>query len=310
MSVFSKLSSDELHQFKTGVLAEQRAQERGMDEAKSPLPDNGQAETAKLLKHDSDPNYILHLNAFFAHSLRDPRLKSNHISLYIALFYFWNLYHFRNPFMIYREQVMRVCKIRSRNTYTQCLKWLHVCGYIDYQPAGVLYQPSMVSIHSLMGIAFRSQQRGTKNNTMGRKKNDTRSAKNNDTHTGIKNDTGDGVKNNTVSVSNLIHNYNNKQINYETESKQARTQKKLFSNEKKEQALEVVTAWFSERGQTAQEARKFFYHYEAINWTLSGQRITDWQAAAFKWLENVPPASKGKPGTLHTVTNKNYNKPL
>lgn len=293
MKMNSKLSSDEIHQVKTAVLAEQQAQ---------------RSVPASDLQNGT--NYVLHLNAFFAHAKRDHRLKANHFSLYVALFHCWNTHHFEQPFKIHREQVMRVCKIRSVNTYTQCLKWLHICGYIDYQPSGVLYMPAKVSMLLLAGNACSHQHPGIHFNTMGNKKNNTRAAKKNDTRAGNKISTGNDIKNNTVTVSNLIHNINNKQINYETESKQAPTQEKFHSNQKKAPGMETVVNWFSERGKTDQEARKFFYHYSAVNWTLGGQTITDWHAAAAKWLENEKAAGNFKPAKLHTDDNKDYSKSL
>lgn len=315
MQMISKLSPDEILQFKTAVLAEQRA--------KKTLPgkkqQNGESKVVNRKKiarsiskadHSAGGNYLLHLNAFFAHAQKDPRLMANHFSLYVALFYCWNSHRFQQPFLIYRKLVMRVCKIRSVNTYTQCLKWLHDCGYIDYEPSGVLYEPAKVSMVSLVGKAFFRQRAGIHFNTVGKKKNDTRAVEKIDTRSGIKFDTGNGIKNDTVPVSNLIHNYNNKQINNETESKQAHTQDKFFSNEKKAPAIETVINWFSERGKTHQEARKFFYHYSAINWTLSGQAIADWQAAACKWLEREHTNGNFKPAKLDTNDSKDYSKSL
>lgn len=65
----------------------------------------------------------------------DERLTPHHVSLYITLFQFWNLNHFRNPVSISREEVMRISKIGSVNTYVKCLKELHLWNYIRYEPS-------------------------------------------------------------------------------------------------------------------------------------------------------------------------------
>src|SRR5688500_1091583 len=53
-------------------------------------------------------NYIRHLNTFFSHVKTDTRLTSSHVSLYMALFQYWNFNRFQNPFSIYRENIMQL----------------------------------------------------------------------------------------------------------------------------------------------------------------------------------------------------------
>lgn len=65
----------------------------------------------------------------------DEGLTPHHVSLYITLFQFWNLNHFRNPVSISRQEVMHISKIGSVNTYVKCLKELHVWNYIRYEPS-------------------------------------------------------------------------------------------------------------------------------------------------------------------------------
>lgn len=31
------------------------------------------------------------------------------------------------------------------------------------------------------------------------------------------------------------------------------------------------------------DAEKFYYHYEALGWTINGQPVSDWKALAYKW---------------------------
>jgi hypothetical protein len=80
-------------------------------------------------------NYIKHLTGFFEKVALDRTLNPTHISLYIALFQFWNCNRFKNPISISRDEVMRISKISSKATYHKCLKNLHALGYIDYQPS-------------------------------------------------------------------------------------------------------------------------------------------------------------------------------
>ena len=80
-------------------------------------------------------NYIKHLTGFFEKVAIDRTLNPTHVSLYIALFQFWNCNRFKNPISINRDEVMRISKISSKATYHKCLKNLHSLGYINYQPS-------------------------------------------------------------------------------------------------------------------------------------------------------------------------------
>ncbi|MDQ0781403.1 hypothetical protein [Chryseobacterium sp. W4I1] len=89
-------------------------------------------------------NYIKHLTGFYGKVAQDSMLNPTHISLYLALFQFWNFNRFRNPVSISRDEVMRISKIHSKATYHKCLKNLHSSGYIDYQPSFNPFKGSQV----------------------------------------------------------------------------------------------------------------------------------------------------------------------
>ena len=59
-------------------------------------------------------NYIKHLTGFFDKIVQDFDLNPTHISLYLALFQFWNLNRFQNPISITRDEVMRISKIEGK----------------------------------------------------------------------------------------------------------------------------------------------------------------------------------------------------
>lgn len=80
-------------------------------------------------------NYIKHLTGFFDKVAKDRDLNPTHVSLYMALFQFWNCNRFKNPISISRDEVMRISKISSKATYHKCLKNLHYLGYIKYEPS-------------------------------------------------------------------------------------------------------------------------------------------------------------------------------
>ncbi len=75
------------------------------------------------------------LTDFYKAAAQDARIGTTHISLYMALLQHWNLNGGKNPILIERDNVMRVAKINSRQTYNQCMTNLHEFGYIIYEPA-------------------------------------------------------------------------------------------------------------------------------------------------------------------------------
>jgi hypothetical protein len=75
------------------------------------------------------------LTNFFSAIKEDPRIGTSHISLYMALFQFYNLNSFQNPIKITRTTVMEVAKISGLATYHKCMKDLVEFGYIIYHPS-------------------------------------------------------------------------------------------------------------------------------------------------------------------------------
>ena len=87
----------------------------------------------------SDAAYVMgevkKLTRFFSAIKEDPRIGATHISLYMALFQFYNLNDFQNPVSIIRYAVMDAAKIRGLATYHKCMRDLVECGYIQYEPS-------------------------------------------------------------------------------------------------------------------------------------------------------------------------------
>ena len=93
-------------------------------------------------------NYIFHLTGFYDKIQEDNRLNPTHISLYLALFQFWNLNRFRNPISISRNEMMKLSKISAFGTYHKCIKELQEFGYIEYIPSFNPYKGSLVNLFS------------------------------------------------------------------------------------------------------------------------------------------------------------------
>ena len=87
------------------------------------------------------------LTNFYSAIKNDNRIGTTHISLYMALFQFYNLNRLENPIRITRTAVMEVAKISGLATYHKCMRDLVEFGYIQYEPS---YNPAINSqVHLL-----------------------------------------------------------------------------------------------------------------------------------------------------------------
>ncbi len=94
-------------------------------------------------------NEVKELTGFFLAIQQDQRIGTTHISLYMALFQFYNLNRFTNPVSITRRAVMEMAKISGLATYHRCIKDLNEYGYIRYVPS---FNPAVGSQVDLLGL--------------------------------------------------------------------------------------------------------------------------------------------------------------
>lgn len=87
------------------------------------------------------------MNGWFEKVSNDNRLNPTHVSLYLALFQFWNFNRFANPVSIARSEMMILSKIGSANTYTKCIKDLSKWMYIEYLPSKNPMKGSRVNMY-------------------------------------------------------------------------------------------------------------------------------------------------------------------
>lgn len=88
----------------------------------------------------------------------DKRVLATHVSLFTALFIFWQRGGFVSPFAITRKSVMAYSKIASIATYHKCIRELDDFGYICYQPSfhpakgSLIYWPDGLKATSLFAV--------------------------------------------------------------------------------------------------------------------------------------------------------------
>ena len=281
-------------------------------------------------------NYIRHLNAFLSQVKKDQRLHANHVSLYLALFHVWNYHRFQNPFPILREEVMSLSCIGSRATYVRCLKHLHHCRYIIYVPAKQAYAVSYVSImpladfiddaHPVQLLPFRDEKAGAvwpKSEPQHLLKSEPHMWPDSGPRSGpkvghfnkhINNNKQEGENRLPPQLKKNKHETKNLSVDQDTPGAEnapgaARTLP----------TLPQVQEFFNAHVYPAVEACKFFHHYQANGWRQGGKTlITNWQAAAHKWILNIHPLKyhdkytqqSTAAGKLHSNENKSYSDPL
>lgn len=100
-------------------------------------------------------NYIGQLTAAIDRLSKDDALNPSHVSLYLALFYQWNMNRFNNPISISRSDTMHVSKIGSKTTYHKCLTDLHVKGFLVYHPSHNPLRGSLIDM-TIFGTTTRT----------------------------------------------------------------------------------------------------------------------------------------------------------
>ena len=279
-------------------------------------------------------NYIKHLTGFFEKVAIDKTLNPTHVSLYVALFQFWNCNRFKNPISISRDEVMRISKISSKATYHKCLKNLHSLGYINYEPSYNPFKGSHVYLFNfsddLKPIPKNEKTTIPKNEPVFELVNEqvvnklyTSSGTSNETDTeqalvSYINNTNIPNISNDLKIVNLDEQA--KKIEIEDEflkSETAEKEKKLRKKKKDlTPTIENVKAYFLEQHFPELEAIKFFNYFSSNGWLVGGKTpMVDWEAAAQNWILNAPKFISNEPQSnrakhLNTGTDKDYSEPL
>ena len=274
-------------------------------------------------------NYIKHLTGFFEKVAIDKTLNPTHVSLYIALFQFWNCNRFKNPISINRDEVMRISKISSKATYHKCLKNLHSLGYINYEPSYNPFKGSHVILFNFSEDLkpLPKSERKPKNEPLielvseqALNKSCTSSETGNEqalvpsinyiNNTNILNDK------NVLNLEKLTKNFveiNNSDLKNENSKEEKSSAKK---EEKLKPEIEEVKTYFQENNFPEQEAQKFYNYFKSVGWLVGGKTpMVDWQAAAQNWMINAQKfisnaEQPNRAKQLNTTTDKDYSEPL
>jgi hypothetical protein len=260
-------------------------------------------------------NYIRHLNAFFQKVKTDDRLTAVHVSLYLALFQYWNLHRFSNPFPVYRDNIMALSRIGSKNTYHKAIKQLVDTGYILYHPAPAPYLPARISVNpqykrptATPGIQLELFQNPDQNPSLPLYSGP--SAVNQIPLAHVPDLTTTSPTTGTPQVSLLGQSF--KQTNSPNSVYLPPTvfRKEERGKERKPGAVSVskpvpgpvvsladVQTFFTAQGFSAKEAERFFYYNQSRSWMLTEKLpVSNWQALAHKWMLNTREEREGEKG--------------
>jgi hypothetical protein len=208
----------------------------------------------------------------------------------MALFRRWNKNFFRNPVSVSRDELMKISKIGSVNTYTKCLKQLDAWGFIQYKPSYNRHRGSLIYMFTFDKSSEIDVRPYTNNiNNTNRDKQ-------------VKNDFEKNAK--PQKAENM---------------KNAKSSGYGPDIPPKEEHVQI---YFAEKDFPAVEAEKFFNYFQSNGWLVGGRsKMKDWKAAARNWILNAEKFNKHgknkrnqtrapKPGNLNTPSNKNYSEPL
>ena len=282
-------------------------------------------------------NYIKHLTGFFEKVAIDKTLNPTHVSLYIALFQFWNCNRFKNPISINRDEVMRISKISSKATYHKCLKNLHSLGYINYEPSYNPFKGSHVILFNFSEELkpLPKSERKPKNEPLIELVSEqalNKSCTSSETGTeqavvpsiNYINNTNILNDKNVSNLEKLTKNFeeiNNSDLKNEIEEKEKSSAKKekeiiVTSSIVEKPTIENVKSYFQENNFPEQEAQKFYNYFKSVGWLVGGKTpMVDWQAAAQNWMINAPKfisnaEQPNRAKQLNTTTDKDYSEPL
>ena len=209
-------------------------------------------------------NYIAHLTAVMERIAQDERLNPSHVSLYLALFQFWNMNRFKNPISIHREDTMRLSKIGSKNTYHKCISELSQWGFFLYCPSHNPMKGSTVKMYKFV------------------------------TSSGTTTRTSTGTTSVQVPVQALVPSINNTNINKLSKQNKQKESKKNFTPP----SLDEVLEFFKIQKFVLEEAEPFILYYQANGWLVGKAKMKDWQAAARNWILRSKKFQAEKTGKL------------
>src|SRR6187431_1679970 len=105
-----------------------------------------------------DVNFINHFLGVRREFYRDKRTRQSHVMVYEALFISWNEVRWDNPFLVFRDDIMKLAKVGSKTTFIGCMHDLNLWGYLLYSPSSSPNVSTTVEMYPLEVITANVQR--------------------------------------------------------------------------------------------------------------------------------------------------------
>jgi len=280
-------------------------------------------------------NYIKHLQSVVERMNDDDRLSPWHISLYHALFHCWNDNRLENPVSINRNELMKLSKIGSMNTYTKTLKELSHWEYLLYEPSKNRWIGSKIYMYRFDTCSDNSGDNTTDKRTdktavipvikqvrpslksikVNKEIKDNKEEKATELS---KIEARTGSSNSRLSKTSFAV----PELDEEKAIELLKTEARTGSSNSRRTSfqipeLEEVMSFFKENNSTGSEGENFFNYFSSNGWLVGGKaKMKDWNAAARNWINrsaqfksNDRSLSLSK-SRLNTNNDKDYSMPL
>ncbi|MBZ9629767.1 hypothetical protein LB465_03165 [Salegentibacter sp. LM13S] len=268
-------------------------------------------------------NYIRLLTDVTEKFKTDDRLNATHISIYYALFQYWNLFRFRNQFFVQREEIMQASKVGSLSTYHRCINDLNRWNYIAYLPSKNPLKGSQVKM-----AVFWKNRKKIKDLPQSYEGNPPEEYEIIDEQVVDAFESGDGRVDKLETTKKQAVDMPGTSDRQVTKKKGSSDEQALVcetnnikpTKETKQTRLsppseDEVVKFFNQKKWSVREALKFYHHYQAIGWKIGGNTpIENWKSLAHRWMLKAGEFKnlnrKEPEDYLKTTKNKNYGEPL
>jgi hypothetical protein len=267
-------------------------------------------------------NYFTQVAHFFDLVEKDYRLTPFHISIYWALLHVWNKKHFAESFLISKNEILCLSKIGSEHTYYKRVTELHNWGYFECIPGknGVvkckfkLYEFSETIINQILetNAFFYPTQQNCSTAIV-----DILAQQNCSTPTAILHSQDSNNAAILIRQNRLIRHRDSLEQNHLNDAFKSKEERKKVAAKKERNFTTIpneleIDVFFAENNSTKEVGRKFFLYYSEISWVNKNNcPITNWHAAAKRWILNEFPSNPiNQAEQVKSQNDRNYDKPF
>jgi hypothetical protein len=268
-------------------------------------------------------NYFTQVAHFFDLVEKDSRLTPFHISIYWALLHVWNKKHFAESFLISKNEILCLSKIGSEHTYYKRVSELHNWNYFECIPGknGVvkckfkLFEFSEQLIAQILesDVFFDSALQICSTAIV-----DTVELQKCSSTTAIMQQQDCNNASILIRQKRLIRHKDSLEQNHLNDAFKIKEEQRKKVPAKKERNFNSIPneneieEFFISNNATKEMGQKFFLYYSETGWVNKNNcPITNWQAAAKRWILNEFPSNTiNLTKQVKSKNDRNYDKPF